>query len=57
MQQEIANLTSDLVGHGGHFTLALAKCTTLFLQCFGAGRIAIAAQLTNLLGQTVHLCS
>ena len=57
MQQKFAHLTSNLVGRCGHFTLALAEGTALLLQCFGAGRIAIATQLTNLFGQTVHLRS
>jgi hypothetical protein len=31
VQQKFAHLTSDLVGHGGHFTLALAEGAALFL--------------------------
>jgi hypothetical protein len=55
MQQEIAHLTSDLIGRCGHFTLALAEGTALLLQRFRPSRIAIATQLTNLFGQTVDL--
>jgi hypothetical protein len=57
MQQEIAHLSSDLVGRCGHFTLALAEGTALLLQRFRPSRIAIATQLTNHFGQTVHLRS
>jgi hypothetical protein len=57
MQQEIAHLSSDLVGRCGHFTLALAEGTALLLQRFGAGDIAVATQLSDLFRQPIDLRS
>lgn len=57
VQQKFAHLTSDLVGRGSDFALALAEGTALLLQRFGAGDIAVATQLPDLFRQPIDLRS
>jgi hypothetical protein len=55
MQQEVANLRSDLIGCSGNLTFTIAQLTALFLQRLGPSDIAISAQEPDLFGKPIDL--
>lgn len=53
MQQQVADLCADVLGHTGDGPFTITELATLLLPGLGALDVAVAPQLPDLLGQRV----